>query len=230
MIYKILFKKKAAALLLIFISTLSNAQPKDIGNWFIYYGNQTINKKWNWWNEVQYRNYNFAGDMEQLMLRTGLGYNLTDNNNNLLLGYAHIVSEPYITGTSDKLHTTENRIYQQFITRQRFGRIYIQHRYRMEERFLSTGDFKTRFRYFLSINIPLNKTEIIKNSFYLSVYNEIFLNFKSPVFDRNRAYGAVGYAISNQLRIETGVMYQLFETSNRPQFQIVFMNNLPLHK
>ena len=73
---------------LTFCSTVY-AQKSDTGNWFIYFGNQSINKKFNWWNEVQYRNYNFAGDLQQLLLSTGIGYNLTENNNNnVLLGYA----------------------------------------------------------------------------------------------------------------------------------------------
>ncbi len=215
--------------ILLLYSLLASAQKSDVGNWFIYFGNQQINKRWNWWNEVQYRNFNFAGDLEQLLLRTGIGYNLTENNNNILLGYGYILSNPYVTGTNDKTTTTENRIYEQFITRQNFGRVFIQHRYRMEERFLSSG-YKMRFRYFLSFNVPINKPLIEKGSLYLSAYNEIFLNFKSPVFDRDRLYGALGFAINKYLRIETGIMYQIYETSSRPQFQIVFFNNSPLSK
>jgi len=90
-------------------STVTYAQKTDIGNWFIYFGNQQLNKKWNWWNEVQYRNHNFAGNLEQLILRTGVEYNLTDNNN-LLLGYAFIYSESYITNTDEKRSTSEHRI------------------------------------------------------------------------------------------------------------------------
>ncbi|HWH63395.1 MAG TPA: DUF2490 domain-containing protein [Ginsengibacter sp.] len=215
--------------ILLLYSVLASAQKSDVGNWFIYFGNQQINKRWNWWNEVQYRNFNFAGDLEQLLLRTGIGYNLTENNNNILLGYGYILSNPYVTGTNDKTTTTENRIYEQFITRQNFGRVFIQHRYRLEERFLSSG-YKMRFRYFLSFNVPINKPLIEKGSLYLSAYNEIFLNFKSPVFDRDRLYGALGFAINKYLRIETGIMYQIYETSSRPQFQIVFFNNSPLSK
>ena len=215
--------------ILLLYSLLASAQKSDVGNWFIYFGNQQINKRWNWWNEVQYRNFNFAGDLEQLLLRTGIGYNLTENNNNILLGYGYILSNPYVAGTNDKTTTTENRIYEQFITRQNFGRVFIQHRYRLEERFLSSG-YKMRFRYFLSFNVPINKKIIEKGSLYLSAYNEIFLNFKSPVFDRDRLYGALGFAINKYLRIETGIMYQIYETSSRPQFQIVFFNNSPLSK
>jgi hypothetical protein len=134
------------------LSGVATAQKSSTGNWFIYFGNQAINKKWNWWNEVQYRNYNFAGDLQQLLLRTGIGINLTENNNNLLLGYGFIRSENYIAGTDKKSAVNEHRLYQQFITRQQFGRAFIQHRYRIEERFLPS-DFQWRFRYFLSVNV-----------------------------------------------------------------------------
>jgi len=206
----------------------TTAQKTDLGNWFIYFGNQKISERWNWWNEVQYRNYNFAGDLEQLLLRTAIGYDLTPNNNNFQLGYAFIHSEPYISGKDQKRKENEHRIYQQFLTRQNFGRVYIQHRYRFEQRF--TGDvFRMRLRYFLSVNIPVNKKVMAKNSIYLSAYNEIFANVKSPVFDRDRLYGGIGYALTNSLRIETGLMYQIQESRYRPQWQIMFFNNLSLY-
>jgi hypothetical protein len=103
----------------------SFGQQPEFGNWFIYFGNQAINEKWNWHNEVQYRNYNFVGDLEQLILRTGIGYDLSENNNNALLGFAYIYSERYLTNSSKKSSSNEYRIYQQFITRQNFCRIFM---------------------------------------------------------------------------------------------------------
>ena len=35
------------------------------------------------------RDARIIGDLEQLVLRTGIGYNLTENNNNVLLGFAY---------------------------------------------------------------------------------------------------------------------------------------------
>ena len=134
-------------LLIICFCNLSFSQKSDIGNWFVYFGNQKINKKWNWHNEVQYRNYNFIGDTNQLLLRTGIGYNLTENNNNVLVGYGFINTQKYVPNSDQKIDTNEHRIYQQFITRQNFGRVFLQHRYRIEERFIS-DDFQLRFRYF----------------------------------------------------------------------------------
>jgi hypothetical protein len=207
-------------------SNTSFAQKSEAGNWFIYFGNQKINKQWNWHNEVQHRNYNFAGDLQQLLLRTGIGYNLAENNNNVLLGYAFINSQRYLPDSDDKAGTNEHRIYQHFITRQNFSRVFIQHRYRIEERFLP-NDFQVRFRYFLSLNVPINNKTMTDKTFYASAYNEIFLNLDSPIFDRNRIYAGLGYVVNKNFRVETGFMAQSLEKTNRNQFQIIVFNNIP---
>ena len=222
--YKYLF----FLVLFLHFSNISLAQKSNTGNWVIYFGNQKINKKWNWHNEIQYRNYNFIGDMNQLLLRTGIGYNLTENNNNILLGYGFINTQKFLPNSNEKVGTNEHRIFQQFITRQKFNRVYLQHRYRIEERFLP-GDFQMRIRYFLAINIPINKTTMDENTFYLSAYNEIFINGQQNLFDRNRLYGAVGYVINKNIKAEAGFMAQTLETSNRNQFQIVVFNNIPFN-
>ena len=216
-------------LLFLLIPVSMHAQESAVGNWMMYFGNQKLSDRWNWHNEIQYRNYNFAGDLEQLLLRTGIGYNLSANNNNLLLGYAYIHGEPYIAGTDEKTNVNEHRIFQQFISRQQFGRFYLQHRYRIEERFIEE-DFKMRFRYFLGLNVPITKKEMVSHAVYLSLYNEIFIQPKSPVFDRDRVYGALGYVFSSSLKVEAGMMAQLLESSDRAQFQIAVFNTFPLMK
>jgi len=149
----------------------------DLGNWLIFFGDKKINNNWNWHHEMQYRNYNAIGDLEQLLLRTGIGYNLTENNNNLLFGYAFIHSQNYENGREEKATTDEHRIFQQFITRQSIGRVKALHRYRFEQRWIERA-FSLRFRYFLSLNIPLNNKDMVDKTFYLSTYNEIFINSK----------------------------------------------------
>lgn len=217
---------RSILLLIFFLTANLNAQKKETGNWFLYFGNQKINNRWNWQNELQYRNYNFAGDLEQLLVRTGIGYNLSENNNNLLLGYSYIHSEPYIAGTDEKLNTNEHRIFQQFITKQQVERVILQHRYRFEQRFVE-DDFKMRIRYFLSLNFPINKKLMDKNAIYVSAYNEIFINTESSYFDRDRIYGGLGYCFSKSLKMEAGIMAQIQQNSSRTQFQIMFFNNLP---
>ncbi len=195
-------------------------QDSNFGNWMIYIGNKQFNEKWNWHHEVQYRNYNIISDLEQLLLRTGIGYNLTEKNNNLLLGYGYILSENYRNGTNEKISVNEHRIYQQFITNQHFGRTSLQHRYRFEQRFVEE-DFKMRFRYFLLLKIALSKPSLQSKTFYASAYNEIFLNTASNVFDRNRVYGGLGYKFNHLARAELGYLVQLFEKDSRDQLNII---------
>ena len=67
-------------------------QSSNVGTWFVYFGNQKINDKWNIQSDFQYRDYQFFGQRNQFLARAGLGYNLKPQNHNLLLGvclYCH---------------------------------------------------------------------------------------------------------------------------------------------
>ena len=75
-----------------------------------------------------------------------------------------------------------------------------------------------RFRYFLGLNIPLIQNQRL---IYFSAYNEMFLNTKSCIFDRNRVYGGIGYQINENIKLEAGYMNQFFETTSRDQFNII---------
>ena len=211
-------------ILIILVPFTAFSQKSDLGNWFIYFGDKKINEKFNWHHEIQYRNFNFIGDTEQLLLRTGVGYNLSENNNNIHLGYAFIYSEPYLTDTEQKTNFNEHRIYQQFITRQSFGRIGIQHRYRFEQRF-TEDDFRLRFRYLLGFNIAINTPQMQDKTIYLSAYNEIFINTEQNYFDRNRIYGGIGYRFSSKLRSEIGFMNQKSNDASRNQLNIITFFN-----
>lgn len=203
---------------------LSVAQSSDFGNWLIYIGNKKVNSKWNIHNEVQYRNYDAIGDLEQLLLRTGLGYNLSENNHNLLLGYGYILSQNYSADAQTKMDVNEHRIFQQFTSKQNVRSVSLTHRYRFEQRFVES-DFKMRLRYFLAFKVPILKTESSPAKLYLSAYNEVFLNTESDVFDRNRVYGGLGYQLNKNVRIEAGYMNQLFENSSRDQFNLITFVN-----
>ncbi|MDR7695205.1 DUF2490 domain-containing protein [Riemerella anatipestifer] len=200
------------------------SQTNDLGNWFIYFGDKKIDNRWNWHHEVQYRNFNFIGDTEQLLIRTGLGYNLTENNNNILLGAAFIYSEPYLANSDTKTSFNEHRIYQQFITRQTFGAVSLQHRYRFEQRFFEK-DFRLRLRYFIGLNVALNKKQMMDKAVYLSAYNEIFINTENNIFDRNRLYGGLGYRFSKNVRTEIGVMNQSTSAVSRNQLNLITFFN-----
>ena len=211
-------KKFICILGIALISMSAISQKSGPGNWLIYIGSKQLDSKWNLHHEVQLRNYNLIGDLEQLLIRTGIGYNI-GSNSNLLLGYGYINSENFTANSNDQTTVEEHRIFQQFITKQNVGKVSLQHRYRFEQRFIES-DFRTRFRYFLGMNIPFNNPK-----YYLSAYNEIFLNGDSNVFDRNRIYGGLGYKLRKGIKLELGYMSQVFERSSRGQINVITLVN-----
>jgi hypothetical protein len=220
-------KKKinmAALICVLMLPFFASSQDSNFGNWLIYIGNKQLNSNWNLHNEVQYRNYNAIGDLEQLLLRTGLGYTFNESKSNFLLGYGYILSENYVGNSDQKESVNEHRVFQQFISNQHLGKVKLTHRYRFEQRFVES-DFKLRFRYFLALTIPLSVNKNNVNKYYFSAYNEIFLNTKTSIFDRNRLYGGIGYNVNKNIRIEAGYMNQFFETTSRDQFNIITFIN-----
>lgn len=217
-------KNATLFLMLVLASNIGLSQSNDTGNWWIYFGNKQINEKWNLHHEVQYRNFNFIGNTEQLLLRVGLGYNLSENNNNLLLGYGLIYNEPYLENSDAKTNFNEHRIYQQFITRQNFNKLSLQHRYRFEQRFIE-DDFRLRLRYFLGLNYTLIQKETLEKTFYLSAYNEIFVNTEGNYFDRNRLYGGLGFTFTKNIRSEIGFLNQALQNSSRNQLNLITFIN-----
>ena len=223
---------KRTILLLGFIGVINNSvigQSNNVGTWFVYFGNQKINDKWNIQSDFQYRDYRFLGQRNQFLARAGLGYNLKPQNHNLLLGYAYIATDAYDEFDNNTSTKIEHRIYQQYLYKNKVGSNSLTHRFRLEERFFP-NEFGLRARYFISVQKPLGSKTIAKGNTYLSAYNELFVDIKDPKFDRNRLYGGLGYGITESLRIESGYMIQAQKNITRGQLQLIIVNNLPFKK
>jgi hypothetical protein len=172
------------------------------------------------------------GDLEQLLLRSGLTYKPQNANIKFTLGYGNIT-----TGTYGDNNTTsqENRIYQEALYQVKFGkRFYTNHRFRYEQRFVENQDYRTRYRYNLFLNIPLNKLTMDKNTLYLALYNELFINGERSIgknreveiFDRNRLYAAFGFFVKKHIKIQLGVMNQTTNTTQKNQLQLSLHHNI----
>ncbi len=218
------------SLLFIFgLSPKSQAQINEdqLGAWYMYFYNTSFNKgQWGVQGDIQNRNFNSFGDLEQLLLRSGLTYKPQNTNIKFTLGYGHITTGTY--GDTEST-THESRIYQEALYPVKFGkRFFTNHRFRYEQRFIENQDFRTRYRYNLFLNIPLNRDIMDKNTLYLAFYNELFINGerneinnkKVEFFDRNRLYTALGYFIKKQLKVQLGLMTQVTNSIEKNQLQI----------
>lgn len=215
-------------LLFIFSSYVSKAQLNEdqLGKWYMYFFNTTVKESsWGVQGDIQYRNWNIIGDLEQLLLRGGLTYKPKNTSVKFTLGYGHVTSGTY---GEDKSTSTESRIYQEILYPTKIGgRVYLNHRFRYEQRFVENQDFRTRYRFNLFINVPLNSKEMIAKTVYLACYNELFINGERAigksrtveVFDRNRLYVALGYIFNENLKTQFGVMNQTTDNWSKNQLQ-----------
>lgn len=199
----------------------------EVGAWYMYFFNANFgDSRFGMQGDIQHRNWNVGGDLEQLMLRGGLTYTPNNTKVKFTLGYGNITTGTY---GDDNSTTSESRIYQEALIPQRIGnRFYLTHRFRYEQRFVDDQDFRTRFRYNLFVNVALNKPEMTKGTVYLALYNELFMNAQRNIgdgrsveyFDRNRTYGALGYVISPKLKVQAGYMRQSTNSWQKDQIQL----------
>ncbi len=198
----------------------------DTGNWLMYFGTNKVSEKFSIHTEAQYRNHTISPtNIEQLLLRTGLNYHFKPNAS-ATFGYAHIGNYEYDSERKSP-EVEEHRIWQQFLTTNTIGRVKLEHRYRLEERFVE-DDFKMRFRYRLMVVVPLNRPIIEAGTLYLGIYDELFINDKRNFFDRNRLYGGLGYQYENNIHFQVGLLRQEVQTTAKTflQFGLIFNTDL----
>jgi len=208
-------------------STFAQVDESKTGVWYMYFWNTRFkDSQFGLQGDIQYRNWNAIGDLEQLLIRGGITYTPTNINVKFTLGYGNITSGAFGEDSATK---QESRIYQEVLLQQKIGkRVYLKHRFRYEQRFVEQQDFRTRYRYNIFLTLPLNKKTLEKGAVYLSFYNEIFLNGQKDIgdnktveiFDVNRLYGALGYTISDNLKTQLGYMQQTKNNLNKGQVQI----------
>ena len=224
--------KKSIFLIIIIISLffpnkgITQINEDEIGAWYMYFFNTTFKESaWGVQGDIQCRNWNIAGDLEQLLLRGGITYKPKKADIKLTLGYGNVTTGSYGPHNST---TSESRIYQEALFPVQFGqRFYTNHRFRYEQRFVENQDLRTRYRYNFFLNIPLNNSSMDKKTIYLALYNEIFINGQRnigdgntvEIFDRNRFYAALGYLITDKLKIQCGLMNQTTNGWKKNQLQ-----------
>ncbi len=193
----------------------------NLNGWYMYFGDHPISPKWGAHLEGQWRRNGIINRWQQLLLRPAINYELSPSAM-LTGGYAYVKSFPYGDFPARNV-VPEHRIFQQLLLKQKIGRVDLQHRYRLEQRFIGqvlesvsgptvvdSWRYQNRFRYSLKAAVPLSGSK--ESKWYLAFYDEVFLNFApnsgASVFDQNRAYAAFGRKLSRTEKIEVGYMNQ----------------------
>ncbi|MBC3542035.1 DUF2490 domain-containing protein [Rufibacter sediminis] len=219
--------------LLLFAASVTESFAQDkrrhdtnYNGWFMYFGTHKLTDKWGLHTEFQLRRYHVISDAQQFMPRVALTYNLSDRAS-VAGGYAYVHTYPYGDNPAAD-DFPEHRTYQQLQLKDPQGIFGLQHRFRLEQRwvkFAGADDYTylNRVRYQFKTTLPLAGPTIEDKEFYLSLYDEVFVNFgpnvTSNIFDQNRAYAAVGYRFHQDANLEVGYLHQHVAQRNGVWFE-----------
>ena len=213
------------ACLIVPITLLSQTKEDELGSWWMFFGTHHLNEKYSIHYETQLRHYEIGANFFQLLPRVGLNYKI-DDNSMVTAGYAWIPTQPVLGEGFDGDIVTENRIWQQFILRNKIKNINFRHRYRLEQRWVKQNnftDYKNRVRYMLSAKVPLSKNE--DSPLFLFIYDEVFLHIDDNPFNQNRLYAALGYTVNKNMNIQAGYLRHRNGDLNLNRLQLaVFLN------
>jgi hypothetical protein len=206
--------------LLLVLAPLAAAQGKFYDNnlhgWLVYSGEHAVTDRWGIHLEGQWRRHEFARP-QQLLLRPALNFQLNPNVM-LTAGYGWVSTHRYGDFPAPAPFP-ESRIYEQAIVNHAEKGNSLQHRFRLEQRWIGVRAgqpagsrldlgtrYQNRFRYMFRMTRPL------KDRLYFATYDEIFLNLPpfggARAFDQNRAFVGVGWQLGAFNRLETGYMQQ----------------------
>lgn len=214
--------------------------------WVFYTGNHKLSEKFGLHTEYQWRRNDLFQSWMQSQIRLGLDYNFAKDMSTTA-GYSFIDTWAYglfaeeTTPKYNHYRFAEHRVWEQFITKQKLGRIYTQNRFRLEQRWIenktkdslgvyvrdneiNSGDhaepwkYRNRARYRYMIQIPLNHKEMVDNTLFIQASDEIFVNFgkgvKYNIFDQNRLYLALGWRFNHHCNLQLGYMNQFIQKSD----------------
>jgi hypothetical protein len=193
-----------------------NQKPGNAGYWVSYTGDNKLSGRFGIHSEFQTRNLGMSRAIEQTLIRVGLNYYI-DPLVMASAGYGYFYTAPAKSDVAGFI-TSEHRTHQQLLTRHKTRAIFMEHRYRLEQRFIENitngkHTFDNRIRYRFQVILPFYSISPHLRHFFAAGSNELFLNLgrkvSGQIFDRNRLYGGLGYQVSPKLNFQVGYLNQL---------------------
>lgn len=214
----------------VLFSMVATGQQHKFSGWAMTVNTISLSPRFNLIFDSQLRSNDQWKQPETFILRPGLTYVL-NKNVSLSTGLALIHNWKTIGTVRDDV--SDNRIWQQLGINQQVKNAVLQHRIRMEERWIpllnvagseivkSDPRFNARFRYFTRWISPFSSTQKLTKGIYWAVQNEFFFNAAGTrhanrkLFDQSRTYAGTGYRLGKHADLELGYMFVYTEGRNK---------------
>lgn len=175
--------------------------------WFPLYNKLYLPGNFRGWLEVNPRFGNNVSEIDQLLLRPAIGYQISPSFS-IWQGYA------WVTNYEPRFRD-EHRLYQQLSYRRSFTRFRISSRTRFEERFIRNArGTALRAREMVRGDIPFGPNK----HWALVIYDEVFINLNTirsgpeSGFDQNRFFVGINRKLNDSVRVDFGYQNQTINT------------------
>ena len=243
---------------IIFMTENAYAQPagRDVVNqsieWFSLTNNVKLTKRLTLILDSQIR---FARDFEPLQDQARIGLDIKINDHLSIVPLAYVYTWNYRYGKQPASYANnEHRIWQQVMYKHNLWRLKVDHRVRVEQRFIQVHsrdinndvidegytNNQNRLRYRFMARLPLNHKALDPKTYFASVYDEAMLSWgKNVTFhepDQNRIFAGLGYQFTPVLSLQGGFLYQMLIKSggtkqeNNVGFQLILNYAMDLTK
>lgn len=186
-----------------------------LGSWYTYGSHHRLSERFSLDPWAELRLYETSSNYNLTYISLRGNYHLKDNQT-FGVAYAYLdIDTVFEFDHQPNIH--EHRFYEQYTISQTKSKLHIQHRARLEHRFLDfseRNELQNRFRYRLSFKYDLNKT------IFINVSEEPFVNFQDQVFHENRFYTGLGFKVSSHSQLQIGYLKQYIRKNNLNRIQV----------
>jgi len=218
---KILIALVASWLMLSLCTPAWAIEPEHkLGNWIGATSTLRYSDKWSLFLQGEVRTWEPLHNLNEMLWRVAGHYDFSKRHMGAF-GYVRVDTWPYETTGLGKFD--ENRIFEEFLIKAKWGKAKVVNRFRLEQRWITTPEngtqYSNRARYKLGFTWPLNGDKIVPGTWYAKVLNEIFVDFDQKDYwfnleegnsglNQNRLYGGAGKQLAPHSRIQLGLLWQ----------------------
>jgi hypothetical protein len=190
-----------------------------LGNWIGATSALRFSDKWSLFLQGELRTWEMASNLNELLWRVGGHYDFSQKYMGAF-GYVRVDTWPYDDNRFRSFY--ENRAYQEFLIKTKWAKTKINHRFRLEQRWITRKEsgtsYSNRARYMLGFTHPLNSDTIAPGTNFLRAFNEIFVDFDRGDYwfdlegekglNQNRLYAGWGYQLTALSSFQLGLLWQ----------------------
>ena len=204
------------------LATNSGAEDGEgkLGNWIGATSALRFSDKWSLFLQGELRTWEMASNLNETLFRVAGHYDFSDKYMGAF-GYVRVDTWPFKDSRYRSFY--ENRAFQEFLIKSKWGKGKVNHRFRLEQRWITrseTGtEYSNRARYKLGYTHPLNSDNFEPGTNFIKVYNELFVDFdKSDYYfelegdriglNQNRLYVGGGRKLTDLSSVQLGLLWQ----------------------